>query len=391
MNQRSFKLGAVSSALALLLIVGASVSSHAASSGGGGKKPPPPANPVLVFRAGSDIVVADKGGGNQTVVYRNFIWQNYVAWCSPDGTDVIFQHEINGQPGVYRLPIIDTSSGNRTVRVGAPQLVARTPFINPFVSARCAPGPINGEIKVVYDAQPADAFGNPSPSTNLYLANVGNIEDESPILLLSGNEAQPSLALSSPSWSPAGDRIAFSSTPWNTDGQSDVKVMHLDWSNESPEVTILQSLILDLGVDSPLHLRPPDGQDFFYPRWSNTSELIAVDAGPSHTDLNAGRQLWLIPAESPKDAYSIAYSAVEGVQRFQASWSPNDDQIVYVRNPRRGMCGEGGGSNVKGTAIGLSNVNDGEVILPINKNGLLCDEIAIIKDGRFPDWWRGAP
>ena len=384
MKKRAFKLGSSLSALALLLIFGFSVSGHAASTGGGGKISP--ANPVIVFRYGNDIFVADRDGGNQTVVYRNVYAGNSAAWCSPDGSDIIFQHQLNGQPGVYRLPIIDISSGKRTVRVGAPQLVAKTPFLNAFVSARCSPVLIDGEIKVVYDAQPADGAGNALPYTNLYLADVGVTEDGSPTLLLSGNATQPSLVLSSPSWSPLGDRIAFSSTPWGVDGQSDVKVMQISGSANP------LSLILALGQVSPLSSSPQDGADFFWPRWSNRSnrDLIAVDAGPSHSELNSGRELWLIPVDGPTSAYSLAYDKVEGVGRFQPSWSPDDSQLIYVRNPRKGMCGDKGSAT--GGVIGLSNVNGGATIEPINKNGTLCDEIPLIsKDGRFPDWWRGAP
>lgn len=390
MNRRFFKRGTLSSALALLMVLCAVVSAHAAAAGGG-KKPPSSANPEILFRVGSDLVVADKNGANQTIVYRNLPNPNYASWCSQDGTDIIFQHEINGQPGVYRLPIIDISSGSRTVRVGTPQLVAKIPFTNPWVSARCSPGPINGQIKVVYEAQPADIFGNPLPRTDLYLANVmaDGSEDSTPITILRGNENETEpLSLSSPSWSPLGDRIAFSSTPLGIDGLSDVEVIQLDWSsNNGPLVTTRQSLILDLGMGSPLHLRGQDGADFFWPRWSNTSDLIAVDAGPSHADINEGRQLWLIPAGSPGDAFSLAYDKVEGVVRFQPSWSPTDDQIIYVRSPRKGMCGERNGSAFE-AAIGLSNVNDGSVVNPLN--GSNCDEIAIVKDARFPDWWRGA-
>ena len=88
-------------------------------------------------------------------------------------------------------------------------------------------------------------------------------------------------------------------------------------------------------------------------------------------------------------AEQAPYNQVEDVIRADPSWSPDSSQLVYLRNPRRGMCGEGDSQKVKGSAIAVSNL-DGT---PING----CDEVAIIKGGggwpdlagRFPDWWRG--
>ena len=79
---------------------------------------------------------------------------------------------------------------------------------------------------------------------------------------------------------------------------------------------------------------------------------------------------------------------IMGVTRADVAWSPDDSQLVYLRNPRRGMCGEGDGRKVKGSALAVSNIDltdNGIVDNPIDG----CDEVAI-STGRFPDWWRGA-
>ena len=95
--------------------------------------------------------------------------------------------------------------------------------------------------------------------------------------------------------------------------------------------------------------------------------------------------------DSPEEAERVIYDQIENenIVRADVGWSPDDSQLIYLRNPRRGMCGEGDGRKVKGVAIGVSNVNLGE-IFPIDKDGLSCDEVAIARGGRNPDWWRGA-
>jgi hypothetical protein len=382
------KLASVRSALALFLILGLSDFGNAAGKGGG-KPPPPsptPATYELVFRSGSDIVVADKNGGNKTAVYNLDIGLNSASWCSPDGTDVVFVDEIDGQPGVYRLQVIAVDNlGRRTVQVGQPKLIARTNDIG-LTRPTCSPVPIGPDqtIKVVFRDREVEPDGSLSPYDNLYLANVNEdfTEDINPVLLLDGQQ-RGGLAQFNPSWSPLGDRIVFSSAPWNS-GPYDVEVVEFHWDAITGNLILdgVQSLVRDVS-GSPLQYR----DTFLRPSWSNGGDRIVVDADSADPITNA-HEIWLIPVANPAGAEQIIYAQNSDVIRADVAWSPDDSQLIYLRNPRRGMCGEGDGRKVKGSVLALSNL--GGASDPIDKNGLPCDEIAVT-EGRLPDWWRGAP
>ncbi|HXV84210.1 MAG TPA: hypothetical protein VEG60_30540 [Candidatus Binatia bacterium] len=383
------KLASVRNGLALFLILGLTDFGQAAGKGGGGKPPPPSPTPAtydLVFRSGSDIVLADANGGNKTAVYNLDIGLNSASWCSPDGTDVVFVGEINGQPGVYRLQVIQVDeSNNRTVQVGNPRLIAKTNDIG-LTRPTCSPVPIGLDqtIKVVFRDREVEPDGSLSPYDNFYLANVNEdfTEDINPVLLLDGQQ-RGGLAQFNPSWSPLGDRIVFSSVPWNS-GSYDVEVVAFYWDANTGNLILdgIQSLVRGV-IGSPLGLR----DTFLRPSWSNNGERIVVDADSADPITNA-HEIWLIPVANPAEAKQIIYAQNSDVIRAGVAWSPDDSQLIYLRNPRRGMCGEGDGRKVKGSVLALSNVVG--VLEPIDKNGLLCDEIAVT-EGRLPDWWRGAP
>ena len=390
-----FKLAPVWSALALalVLIFGLSDFGNAAGKGGGGKPSQPPpsaANPVIVFKSGSDIVLADADGGNRTLVHKTIVSLNAASWCSPDGTDVVFVDEINGDRGVYRLKVIEVDgSGNRTVQVGQPQLIAKTNDIG-LTRPTCSPAPIglDQKIKVVFRDREVEPDGSLSPYDNLYLATLNEdfSEDINPVLLLDG-EQRGGLAQFNPSWSPLGDRIVFSSAPWNS-GPYDVEVVEFHWDTTGNLILDgIQSLVRDV-IGSPLGLR----DTFLRPSWSNNGERIVVDADSADSVTNA-HEIWIIPVANPAGAEQVIYDQNSDVIRADVAWSPDDSQLIYLRNPRRGMCGEGDGKKVKGNVIAKSNI--GGKYDPIG----VCDEVAIIKGGngwpdlagRFPDWWRGAP
>ncbi len=88
----------------------------------------------------------------------------------------------------------------------------------------------------------------------------------------------------------------------------------------------------------------------------------------------------------------VQYDNMENVLRLAVAWSPDDSQLIYGRNPRTAMCGEDDGRRVGGNVgVVVSNIDltdDGIVNNPIDKDGVLCDEVAI-HTGILPDWWRG--
>ncbi len=359
--------------------------------GGGGKPPkddpPSPSNPVIVFQDGNGgIFVADEDGGNQTIVYQSSFstWFRPPSWCSPDGTDIVFVDVVNGTLGVHVLKVVDVDlGGNRTPLVGGtPELVAETNdwFVNP----KCSPVPVGPGLKimVVYgDAVESD--GSLSKYTNLYLANLDGTDGR--VLLLDGLERgqdegfMGGIGQYSPNWSPASDRIVFISTGLEGILPYDVEVVGVTWDVDgNPIIQCCESLIQGVQPDSPLK-----NTDYLDVRWSNIGDRLALSA----FDYTIGHaNIWIIPAADPANAEQVIYDTEAA--RVDVAWSP-DDQLIYLRK-LRGMCGEGSGMRVKGSALAVSNV--GGASDPIDPIGD-CDEVAIVRgvySPRHPDWWRNA-
>ena len=369
-GMKKFILFSNASALALYLMMGLVDFGEAAGKGGGGKPPPTDSQskPVIVFQSGSNIVLADEDGGNRTIVYSSL--NNSLSppsWCSPDGTDIVFPDVIGGQPGIYRLQVVQIdSSGKRTIEGGVPELVIGIAGGDP----RCSPIPVgpvgNEEIKV--------AFGGSDGS--LY---VVDLDGSNMTLLLDGQ--QRGRNQDSPDWSPLGDQIVFRSRPLNAQGQRDLEIVDLAWNNAGQVVVnCCTSLIQDVNGSGLRNMDDISSR----PKWSPSGHLIAVSSTLTNTV-----SLWTIPLSNFALAEQVPYVRIEDVVRGMASWSPDSTRLIYIRNPRRGMCGEGDSQKIKGTAIAVSHV-DGTSI-----NG--CDEMAIIKGGNgwpdlvglYPDWWRG--
>ena len=272
--------------------------------------------------------------------------------------------------------------GNRTPLVGeVPVLVTETNDIG-FWTPKCSPVPIgpadNEKTNVVFSDQ-----------GNLYLANVNEdgTSDPTPVLLLDGSaRGEVELGQSNPSWSPAGDRIVFTPFLLNPSPPNyDVEVVEFHWEENNPDPIvnpIIQSLIRG-EPGSPLFSRDV----FLQASWSNSGDRIAVDS-----DEENGHGIWIIPLNDPTKAMPVQYNNME-VLRFEAAWSPDDSQLIYGRNPRTAMCGEDDGRRVGGNVgVVVSNIDltDNWIVdYPIEKDSLLCDEVAI-HTGRFPDWWRNA-
>lgn len=339
----------------------------------------PPGNPVIVFQDGHDILVADADGSNATVVHRLQV-VGPASWCSPDGTDIVFKDSINGQNGVYHLTVVRVDvDGNRTLQVGEPRLIVATAYVG-FWFVRCSPVPVgtDRQMKVAYNDYELQPDGSRPPYDNIYVVNLGAdggppAEPEQRMLVVDGLQ-QGGIEIANLSWSPDGDRIVFASTLWSIPADFvdyDVEIVDLTCINDEIGENCFTSLVRGV-TDSPLQ----GIGSFLTPGWSNGGDQIAIDS-------NYG--LWVIPVLEPASAKPVQYFQTENIVRADVGWSPDDKQLIYLRNPRRGMCGEGDSRKVKGTAIGLSNVNLDGIQLIDN-----CDEIAIVRGGRNPDWWRGA-
>lgn len=341
----------------------------------------PPGNPVIVYQAGYDIWLMDADGNNKILVYT-LQAPGPASWCSPDGTDIVFTDVIDGISGVYQLSVVHVDAdGKRTVQVGVPRLVAETNHIGLWF-ARCSPVPIgpDHQIMVAYHDSVYQPDGSYSHE-NLYLVRLGVAGDPpaTPVLILDGLQHglargfENGIEITNLSWSPNGDRLVFASV-------ADAEILGIAWDGSGQiQINCCTSLILDV-TESPLR----NLEDFLTPSWSHDGDHIAIDAFESP---NTG-SLWIIPVDDPVSAKRVLYDQITDVGRADVGWSPDDNQLIYLRNPRRGMCGEGNTYRVKGYAIGVSNMNLDEIV-PIEKDGLLCDEVAIARDGRNPDWWRG--
>lgn len=135
---------------------------------------------------------------------------------------------------------------------------------------------------------------------------------------------------------------------------------------------------------------PLQNTDYLDVRWSNNGDGLALSA--YDPEIGHGN-IWIIPTANPANAEQVNYDTEAA--RGDVAWSPDDNQLIYLRQ-LRGMCGEGSGKRVKGSTLAVSNIDltdDGKIDNPIDNDGLLCDEVAIVRGvnrPRHPDWWRGA-
>ena len=292
---------------------------------------------------------------------------------------------------------VDTD-GNRTPLVGeVPVLVAETNTVG-WARPECSPVPVGPDlqIKVVFGDNELDSDGNLLRNENFYLVNLDGTGD--PVLLLDGlthgldHGFNDGLLQYNPSWSPQGDRIVFVSRPWAGGLPIDVEIIDVTWDDNTGELIPQEdrccvSLIQELGEESPASPLK-DTESIIRPRWSNSGDKISVDSREGNT-----RSIWIIPPGEPAAAAQVKFDKIEDVIRADIAWSPDDRQLVYLRNPLRGMCSEGDGKKITGTALAVGSVDP--VNDRIKKDGLLCDEVVISKpgrhglSGRYPDWWRG--
>ena len=381
--------------LMLVVTLGLAVSSLAKKGqGGGGGKPPKddpppssPSNPVLVFRAGSDVIVADEDGGNQTVVYNLPQALNKASWCSPEGTDIVFKDEIDGKRGVYHLKVVQVdANGNRTPLVEeVPVLVMETNNLG-YALPDCSPVPVgpDNRIKVVFSDNKLESDGSLAQNEDFYLVNL---DGSGKVLLLDGLQHgqdhvfDDGLNQYNPSWSPQGDQIVFVSRPWAGFGLPiDVEIIDVTWDASGNLIPDCCDSLIQGVLGSGLK----DTESILWPRWSNGGDKISLDSREGNT-----RSIWIIPLGEPSDAAQVQYDQIDDIGRSKVAWSPDDSQLVYFRNPRRGMCGEGDSRKVKGSALAVSNID-------LTDNGIVdnlidnCDEIAIATGGTYPDWWRNA-
>jgi hypothetical protein len=175
-----------------------------------------------------------------------------------------------------------------------------------------------------------------------------------------------------PSWSPNGDKLAVSARVGDDAAGSpfyDMQVITLVFCGEEICDTAWNSLIQDLDVgESPLVAA---STDFFPPEWGGvTGEDIVVDAMRNLT----GEQeynVWIIPVDDPASAAMLTTDTLNR-DDGNASWSPNNMEIIYASRPNecKQVC--------QGTSIIVKRNVDGS-----NYTELIKEKYHVTQ----PKWW----
>ena len=234
----------------------------------------------------ADIFVMDADGGNQERLTDKSVSDSHPAW-SPDRTKIAFVS--NRDSGFYQIYIMD-ARGKRAIKL--------------------TDGP----------PRKANLDWSPDGRKLAYTAWDGQDWQNSRIIVMDadGNNAFKLTDGEHPSWSPDGQRIAFSS---GYDWKDQIFVIGVDgdgrervtrdaaikgtpaWSPDGRRIAYAASLegetfhIYVIGVDGRNRVRLTHNQDDnMAPSWSPNGRLIAYESGP-HVHVNPPAKIHLMTAE----------------------------------------------------------------------------------------------
>jgi len=338
--------------------------------GGGGEDPPVPNfDPEIVYyrvtgagaKRTNNLVVADATVSNTHVVFDSPNLR-FPSW-SPDGTEVLFIDEVDGQWGIYRLSILD-GQGNFSVGDPTPIISVNANSSRPRWSPVPAP---DGKYWIAYSDK------DPNSDKDLYLVNPDDANEK---IRLTNTPGQSEYH---PTWSPTGNRIGFLTAPNDVacSCPGDVEIIHLTSVNGSLVVPVPDLDRVSLVVNNPFVGGEEGLADqfkgtlFWDTDWANTGDWILTNDGPTP---------WVFPTtqEDVPNANDISSNNPD-LPIGPRAWSPNDEKILGTN----GACSD---SKKVHTVIAIGTL--------VRDSSDTPDEIVIIdcneKNLSFsPEWWRG--
>ena len=393
MNLRSSWKFSRSVFLSIMLAVtlGLAASSLAGKGGGGGGgKPPkddsPPADfdpeivNIEVSVRGFKLIVADGTVTNTQVVLedRTGPFPRDPSW-SPDGTEVLFTQEVDGQWGIYRLPIFGADG---KFSVGVPSRII--PVVYSGARPRWSPMPApDGKYWIAYsdiDPNQPPLPDNLMSDRDLFLVNP---DDGSNTIRLTSNQSRTEYH---PTWSPNADRIGFLSLPndkvCSCPGDVEIANLGVNAATETLEVSNSVSLVMNNPfVDGSGGLAEHfSGSHFRGTDWANNGEWILTNSPKA----------WVIPTtQEDMPLYANEIFDDPEITGAALAWSSNDEKILYSYAGEQ--CGIPKKVHTDVTFFGTLNWTPHQVtgvLVPTDVDVDNCVE-EMVGGGGGSEWWRG--
>lgn len=311
-------------------------------------QPQPAPDPAIVFEAGHpgglvDLMVMNSDGSNKKILLRG--GHHHMPSWSPDRSQVVFSSDTNG-PGIY---LINKDGTGLCKVVGT----SGDQSIGPFVGPVWSPLPFgDGFHRIAY----ADTSAG---SPDLFLVKA-----------MCNAPAPTNLTQSDlktewfPTWSRSARRIAAAVQDYSVSPSTEGIVVY--------DLTDYGTLISQTNVTS-IPGCPLAARWVAEPDWAKTQDKLVVEA-----NLFSGEvaDLWIIDLNNPCNAQNLTQSA--NSRDDEPSWSANDSEIVYRRQPFA--------NGQYGYPVSLYKINvTTHALTELMRGGT---GKPVINDMHFPDWRR---
>ncbi len=252
-------------------------------------------DPAIVVNDNGSIVVMNPNGTSPTVVLSAVQGNGTMhPHFTPDGTQIVFNGNAGGGPGIY---VVDRDGTDlRLVYPLVEQMLYGGPVVSP------APAP-DGQVKIAF----ANVNLGPDDS-DLFLINLNGTGLVNLTNTMNLDEWEPT-------WSPQGDKLCAS--VWSYDTLLyDSYVYELGLVSGAVAITRAFSLVKVPG--SPLQISTS-----IYPDWARTQNKILLTV----TDLGTGHDQWVVDLANLANPVNLTGDSAR--HESSGSWAPDDATIIY--------------------------------------------------------------